>query len=385
MKSRQILGTDQISSEKISKLLAYLFLHHDRVLSQQELTDVLWEKNETDNPAGALKNLIYRTRILLKKKLGDSDYILTSRGSYNWNPDITLEIDAERFHLLIQNSKELEGAEKCEVMEDAIRLYKGKVLQNFGGEHWIVALGTYYQSLFLAATRSLAQEYYNLEHYADVVRICNLGLEQDTLDEELHSFLVKALLKQGKNNLAREHYDVAVKQLQDAFGISSLSSLKGLEKELMAAGNKENAKLSSIQEELDEDEYQGAFCCGYGVFQEIYHLEARRISRMGISEFILLFTLKNGENQLASEETQFHLMKKAVKQFMDLVQGSLRIGDVISQYSDFQVAVLLPASTYESAILVADRIIRRFGEEHKYKRFYVEYSIEEVTMAEPFV
>lgn len=45
------------------------------------------DSGESNNPANALKALIYRLRTILKNNLGEYDYILSSQGTYYWNPE----------------------------------------------------------------------------------------------------------------------------------------------------------------------------------------------------------------------------------------------------------------------------------------------------------
>ena len=81
----------------VSKLLVYIIFHRKKALTVQELCEVLWQEGGSDNPAGALKNLVYRLRMCLKKIWGDYEFIITGRGTYQWNPEINLEVDAEAF------------------------------------------------------------------------------------------------------------------------------------------------------------------------------------------------------------------------------------------------------------------------------------------------
>ena len=67
-KSKQ-LSYDDMRSEMVTKLLAYILVNNSKVISVQELIDVLWVDDEIINPIGALKNLVYRLRNILKKKL----------------------------------------------------------------------------------------------------------------------------------------------------------------------------------------------------------------------------------------------------------------------------------------------------------------------------
>lgn len=92
-----ILNIEKIHSEMLTRLLAYMVCHRDKSITVQELVEVLWAKGESANPSGALKNLMYRLRNLLKKTWGNYDFIIARRGLYQWNPHIVLNVDAEDF------------------------------------------------------------------------------------------------------------------------------------------------------------------------------------------------------------------------------------------------------------------------------------------------
>lgn len=100
-----VLNDDNIRSAMMTKLLLYILIHRDQTLGTDEIASALWQEEEVENPAGALKNLMYRLRTLLKQHFGEGDFILTNRGSYYWNPDIKVVIDAEEFEKLVEKAR----------------------------------------------------------------------------------------------------------------------------------------------------------------------------------------------------------------------------------------------------------------------------------------
>ena len=68
-----------LHSRKGLKLLVYLLLHRNRTVSVQELEEAVWGEGKSDNPAGVLKNLVYRLRTQLKF-LGQESFILSGQG-----------------------------------------------------------------------------------------------------------------------------------------------------------------------------------------------------------------------------------------------------------------------------------------------------------------
>ena len=86
-----ILDDSRIKSDK---LLSYIISHWNSNISVGELSDALWNDEESDNPANALKNLVYRARSILKKNFGQIEFIKTGRGYYSWNRDMHGSLNA---------------------------------------------------------------------------------------------------------------------------------------------------------------------------------------------------------------------------------------------------------------------------------------------------
>ena len=74
------LNEERIHSKKVMKLMAYLLLNHDRMISAEELGELIWGNGGSSNPMGALKNLVYRVRSVLKQ-LGSEEYIVSGTGT----------------------------------------------------------------------------------------------------------------------------------------------------------------------------------------------------------------------------------------------------------------------------------------------------------------
>lgn len=62
-----VLDGSVLRSSQLEKLLAYLIIYRNKKIALQEFVDVLWEDG-VDNPSGALKNLVYRLRNVLKRR-----------------------------------------------------------------------------------------------------------------------------------------------------------------------------------------------------------------------------------------------------------------------------------------------------------------------------
>lgn len=370
---------EAMRSDQLVKLLSYILLHRDRVLGIQELSDILWQEEETNNPAGALKNLIYRLRNVLKP-LGLDKALKSQRGFYYWSKEEPVIVDCEVFEKHSQKLKEaqLSQDEQRDALEDMLMLYQGEFLPKLSVEHWILPISTYYHSIYLNAVKDLSAIYEKERNFEDMELICNQALGVDSLDEELNCYLIKSLMGQNKHNVALRQYQYSVKALRESLGVRNLEKMQEVYNELMSSKNKEVADLQNICVDITEEKQEGTFVCEYPVFREIYRLEARRVGRMGIAEYVLLFTLAYPGTKQIPDHMKPLYMRRAVDALEKILNSSLRVGDVVARYSDTQFVVLLPACTYEAATKVIKRIVTKF--EMGFKEYVqIRYDLEEIS------
>ena len=87
-------------SKKLWKLLEYIVQNRGRQIPQEELLRLLWsETSMGDNPMSSLKTLLHRVRNTLER-LGIEEsrhLILQHAGTYYWNPEIPVQVDADEF------------------------------------------------------------------------------------------------------------------------------------------------------------------------------------------------------------------------------------------------------------------------------------------------
>lgn len=374
------LDSVSMRSNQLVKLLAYLLIYRNKNITLEEFVETLWEDG-VDNPAGALKNLIYRLRNALKT-LGDEKYILTMKGSYCWNDKIPVELDSEVFEEKCRKAQKFTGSleEKISLYEEALGYYQGNFLAEFFMESWMIALSTFYRSLYLTMTKELARLYNKNHCFEKLEQLTIKALEQDNLDEELHYWAIKGLIGQNKLNLALEHYDEACKLLYKNLGIHQSEYLGQVYQELLSLQNVKDLSLEDICKDIDEKEELGAFFCEYGTFKEIYRLEARRIARLGTSEYLLLLTIK----VMWDQEQGKKKMENYKKCIEEVLNRSLRMGDVVANYSMLQYVVLLQACSYETGTLVAERIVQRFKEKCPDPQVCLFYQLKEMEAKSPY-
>lgn len=370
--------TDQnLHSEMLMKLAIYLILHRDHSATIQELSGALWEDDEVENPTGALKNLMYRLRGQLKENLGDANYILTNRGSYCWNPEIEIVVDVEEFEKNAKKALEAEFSEteRRECLRKAISYYKGEFGAKCKKTYWIMTRATYYHSLYLSSIIRLSEILMKEEDYQKLEEICGQALTLDLTDEGIHCYFVKALIFQKKFELAAAHLDEAEHILQETLGIRNSKPLEKLRQELMLL--KKNDLLSMkqlVKDTVSIEENSGSFQCSYSIFKEIYRLETRRITRLGVSEQLGMITITNSCND---QITQFYV-KQAMDQLEKIVSRILRAGDVFCRLNDVQIIIMLPACSQKAGEKVLKRICDSYATQFPQKEIRFSVDIKEM-------
>lgn len=377
-----VLNLETMRSEMLTRLLTYMLSHRDKNLTAQELIEVLWPEDESDNPAGALKNLMYRLRKLLKQTWGSStEYILTGHGAYQWNPDIPLNVDGEKFE---DCCREVFNSEDKEVQQEngrmAVEMYHGMFLTELSSEYWVLSMATYYHSIYLTMVKKLAGILDSEHKYTEVEDICRRALQIEPLDEEIHCLLLRALIADNKQKLAADHYKETVKQLYDSLGVRPSREMEEIYEELQKIQHDYESNIDIIQEDLKEKASSGAFMCEYGVFRKIYALESRSSSRLGISVHLTLMTVYL-DFQVPKEEALYkRLVNEGMAHLEETLLKGLRSSDIVCRYSVNQFLVMLPACQYEDAKMVVNRLKDMFYRSGKTSKLILQYSIDEVNV-----
>lgn len=375
-----ILNKENMRSEMLTRLLAYMISHREKDMTAQELIDVLWPEDQSDNPSGALKNLMYRLRKLMNYTWGESGkYIVTGRGAYQLNPEFVFHVDIEEFE---ECCRQVFNSEDPAVQQEngkrAVELYQGMFLSELSSEYWVVSIATYYHSIYLTMVKRLAALLEKEKKFTDVEEICGKAIQIEPLDEEIHCFLLRAMIADNKQQLAASHYKETVKLLYDSLGVRPSGEMENIYEELQKIQHDHESNIDIIQEDLREEKASGAFFCEYGVFRKIYALESRSSRRLGISVHLALVSLYL-DFQIQKEGQDYtDLIGEGMSVLEETLMKRLRSSDIVCRYSVNQFLVMLPACQYEDAKMVVNRLKDSFYRSGKTNKLLLQYSIDEL-------
>ncbi len=363
----QILTDDISRIKKVWMLIEYLLINRRSAISQDKLIEILWNDEGSDNPVGALKNLVYRARTVLKTldDVNGAEMIQYATNSYGWNDEIPVVIDAEEFETLGREAAEATDENvKVEKYRRAINLYHGTFLPKSSYAEWVMFKSTHYATLYNDYALRAAEILHQQCRYEDLVALCEQAVEYDQFDERIHRYLMEGYAGTGQNNRALAHYNYITNLFYKEFGVSLSEETKRQHKTLVEAFHNLEMDLSIIRDELKETYIQnkGAyFCDDYEVFKNIYRVQARMITRTGLSIHLGMITLVDHEGNIPAKE----VLQPTMQRLTECVLGGLRRGDIVWRYSPSQIVVMLPMATYENSKKVINRLVLDFRKANK--------------------
>lgn len=363
-------------SKKPWNLLEYLIAFRCREISPQELIELIWGDEDSSNPSGALKTLMFRSRKLLAPlEVSAHSLILQQRGTYAWNKDYTTIVDIDLFEEACDEAlfDSTPADLQLSLCLKAIDLYKGDFLPKSSWESWVIPISAYYHTLFIRMIHKTIELLLSANEYQQIIEVCQNAINIEAFDEDLHYYLIYSLFKVGDQHTALEHYNHTITMFYDEFAITPSNRLKDLYKIIQDTNHGIVTDLSLVQNFLhDEGDKHGAFCCEYTVFKDIYQIECRAIERTGDSIYLCLFTISESSGILPKPT----ILAKSMSELGNVICHSLRKGDVYTRYSVSQYMILLPSATYENCEKVLKRIARNFRKNYPRKDIVVSYSFQ---------
>ena len=369
-----------INSPKLAKLLAYIIYHYRRRLSSNDLQELMFGDGESNNPANALKALIYRLRKIFKNNLGDADFILSSHGLYFWNPEIELDFDVDRFNTYyrIGRNEIQDPAIRADYYQQAFYYYHGKFLPMIENVEKLLIIRSYLNSQFLNIARFLIEFYLVRKDYCMVEEVCLAALVDNHLDENINLSLILALVKQDKITSAKGRYDKIIGNLKHDFSDATIRKMRyylNLNNE-----DSEEKNIDSIQDDLIEPSSEGPYLCDYDFFKNLYRIEARKSLRNGMKRMLVVMTISLKSYIKDNDEVYDLVLEETSNTLKNVILSSLRLGDIVCKYSNRQFLILLDCDE-SSALSAIERIKDGFLAQERYERVMISYSFAPLAVA----
>lgn len=372
----RVISEQSKRSKKLWSLLQYLIVHHDRQISQNELIELLWENEKSENPLGALKTQMHRARATLKELNIGEEVIISIGGTYAFNNKLDFSIDAEDFERLCKQSRnETDSTKKLEICLNALELYKGDFLPKSTLEQWVMPIYTYYKSLFVRTVHDTIEMLDANNDKAKIIEICRQAVILDPYDEKIHYYLIKALSDSGEQAQAKEHYDYVTNLFYTKFGVNPANELIALYNDTVKTTKNIEISIKDVTMRLNEIVGEtGAFYCEYEVFRRLYIIEVRSSRRYNKNINICLITISDSDGLLPEQK----LLNKSMEQLHDCISTSLRDSDIFARYSLSQFIIMLPNTDNNNGDLIMNRIIANYRKSYPRTNVILSYQFQPI-------
>lgn len=360
-------------SKKCLYLLEYLIAHRHSSVTQNDLIELLWPEETSENPTGALKTLLHRTRALLKNIGLPKEIILQRNNTYLWNNLFPCTIDIEEFEQLHQKIKLTNESDKLHSLyEHAFNLYTGDFLPQSAYESWVVPINTYYHSIYLKLTYDYIKLLISEYDYPAISSICCKALSIDNYDEDLHYYFILSLYRSGKASVACSQYETSNKLLYSKYNATPSSRFLSLNREIHQTAFSSEDNIHTLQKHLQDNSKQNNLViCDYDLFQELYQIESYTCSRLGEPLLLCLITVNNRIRGKATSST----IAKSMEVLIDCFKNTLRAHDIISKYSHNQYVLLLPDITQAKGQDYLKKIVNDFSKSAFRSLIQLEYAL----------
>jgi DNA-binding SARP family transcriptional activator len=327
----QSVMQDASRSYKLFKLLQYFLTFKNKKLLPETIIDNLWQEHESTDPKNMIRGQIFRLRQILKSILPSEEYlnINFSNGYYTLEVSKDVTIDIDIMERLIQEGNEL----LLENREAAIKAYRDAA--NIY-EVWLVPVRSYYKRLYVKTIESLVTLYTEKDDNESVVTLCEEAISIEPYEEKLHIFMIESLLKLGKIKNALNHFEFMQVAFEKDMGITSTSAMRDIQRRIQNyTAEKSDLDIKELDKKLNEKDKEGPLLCESEYFKFLYNSQKRRRKLEGEVDFICLITLKSNGNGSEKYE-EYH------KSITEILDHTLRKGDIYTFWNDTQVLLLLP-------------------------------------------
>ena len=197
--------------QRPGQILKYLVCERDRVVQAEEVAEALWPLSGRQG-LGSVRHFIHGLRDKLepgRAPRAGSNFIVTVRGGYAIDRR-HVRIDADAFTDAVRDG--LGAAERgeadvaTEVLELALALYRGDLLEDEPYAEWAMAERDRLRAMAIESVRALAEIVLARGDHAGAVRHFERLAEFEPYDSDVHKDLLRVLLAAGRRSEALRRY-----------------------------------------------------------------------------------------------------------------------------------------------------------------------------------
>ena len=349
---------------KYVQLLEIVWLSGEAGIQKEQLTNILYDREEQSNLSNSFNNLIYQLHKQIKKSgLPDYDYVVNKDGIFFTDDAVELDSDVLRFISNIEKARATEDEEEAiSFYRAAFDEYKSEVLPELATQEWLIIKSVQYQKMYAEAVVALGSYYEKKKDYDTMHRIYKKAAELYPDDEwqigEINALIGMELFKE-----AYAVYDETVRYYTDELGVTPSTDLLECYDKMSRQITNTPGKILQIRDGILEHrgavagDDEGAYDCSFPSFIDAYHILSRNMERSGQSVYMMLLNIVDYEGKRITNVAKLETRAKLLQEAITL---TLRHGDTFCKYSASQFLLLLVGTNKESCKTVYRRLLNKF-------------------------
>ncbi len=230
-------ASDAWTTKRARDIFCFVATSRNRRVAKEVLIEAFWPG---EDPAKVEKNfhptISHIRKALNSKQAFKQNFLVFRDGCYQLNPDLSYQIDSERFETLIAEAEEAKREKDPvrlrENLDAAHVIYRGEYMAGVY-EDWAEERRHYYAEQFGRVLNALAKLSFAEKRWVAVLKYCGELLKDDPYREDVHRLLLKTYAGQAKPASVKKHFENLQELLKKDLGITPSAETTKLYKELV--------------------------------------------------------------------------------------------------------------------------------------------------------
>ncbi|MBR1642077.1 MAG: bacterial transcriptional activator domain-containing protein [Butyrivibrio sp.] len=349
---------------KYIQLLEIVWLAGEAGIQKDQLTGILYDREEQSNLSNSFNNLIYQMHKQIDRAgLPELDYVVNKDGVFFTDDNVVIDSDVLRFknNILVARQQENE-ADSIPYYKAAFDEYRAEILPELATAEWLIIQSVQLQKMYAESVIALGSYYEERKDYESMHQVFKKAAELYP-DDEWQIGEINALIGMESFKEAYAVYDETVRYYTDELGVTPSNDLLECYEKMSRQITNVPGKILQIRDGILEhrgavsDNDEGAYDCSFPSFIDAYHILSRNMERSGQSVYMMLLNIVDYEGKKIANLGKLEARAKLLQEAISL---TLRQGDTYCKYSASQYLLLLVGTNKESCKTVYRRLLNKF-------------------------
>lgn len=216
-KGKHLVPAEHWKRGKARQLLQALAVNSGKGMSKEQLAVLLWPDSDETTAGNNFKVTLSALNQTLEPKRPPKEialFVIRNGDQYQLNQQMKINLDTDQFEKLALSSE-------LEEKEQALALYKGRMLEGEPLQESFMAEMQYYHRLYLDCFTKVIEEAIRNRDFEKGLELSNRMVRQEPLLEAGYQFQMRIYHALGNTSMVREIYNQAMDVGRNVYGVES--------------------------------------------------------------------------------------------------------------------------------------------------------------------